>query len=406
MPVLPSTRQLWLLYAIILLDVIAGAAIGPVMPEFVRGLPEPQLWLSVGTGVFLGVQLFSAPLLGRLSDGYGRRPILIVSAMGTLLANLLLLPVRAGLYFVNRASDGLTNGMYATVRSAITDISPPERLFKNLGVEGAIISLGFVLGPMAAGVLLTTMHVPPTQQAAYVVGLAVALATLNIGLSLWLPETHQQRNGVRGAELRTELALTVNPLTLWARLQAKDATNPGIRRIMLTQVALTLSTGYYFYFVPFMSLGELRMDARSISYFFMFFGALSVGLNYVFYTYFADRINQRQAIVWLAVLGTPVLAGYGFVGSSRTALFVLVFLDCLTLSLIQGLLEGLLARRTTEADRGEIFGLNQAFQGLASFTSTLVFGALSVLDLRLPWVWFTLCLAAVAWLARNREAAK
>ena len=155
-----------------------------------------------------------------------------------------------------------------------------------------------------------------------------------------------------------------------------------------------------------MSLGELHMDARAISYFFMFFGALSVGLNYVFYTYFADRINQRRAIVWLAALGTPVLAGYGFVGASRTALFGLVFLDCLTLSLIQGLLEGLLARRTTETDRGEIFGLNQAFQGLASFTSTLVFGALSVLDLRLPWVWFTLCLAAVAWLARNRETAR
>jgi DHA1 family tetracycline resistance protein-like MFS transporter len=397
-------RQLQLLYAIILLDVIAGAAIGPVMPEFVRGLPEPQLWLSIGTGVFLGVQLFSAPLLGRLSDGYGRRPILIVSAVGTLLANLLLLPVRAGLYFVNRASDGLTNGMYASVRSAITDVSPPDRLFKNLGIEGAIISLGFVLGPMAAGVLLTVLHVPAGQQATHVVGLAVGLATLNIGLSVWLRETHQQRNGVRGAELRAELGRSVNPLTLWARLQTKDVAAPGIRRIVLTQVALTLSTGYYFYFVPFISLGELQMDARSISYFFMFFGLLSVGLNYVFYTFFADRINQRRAIVWLAVLGAPVLAGYGLVGSSRTALFVLVVFDCLTLSLIQGLLEGLLARRTTDTDRGEIFGLNQAFQGLASFVSTLVFGALSVVDLRLPWGWFALCLAAVAWLARNRKA--
>jgi DHA1 family tetracycline resistance protein-like MFS transporter len=397
-------RQLQLLYAIILFDVVAGAAIGPVMPEFVRGLPEPQLWLSVGTGIFLGVQLFSAPLLGRLSDGYGRRPVLIASAVGTLLANALLLPVRAGLYFANRVSDGLTNGMYASVRSAITDVSPPERLFKNLGIEGAIISLGFVLGPMAAGVLLTVLHVPPLRQASYVVGLALALALLNIGLCLLLPETHQQRNGLRGAELRAELAASVNPLTLWARLRAKNAANPGVRRIVLTQVALTLSTGYYFYFVPFMSMSELRMDARSISYFFMFFGLLSIVLNYGFYTYFADRINQRRAIVWLAALGTPVLAGYGLVGASRTALFLLVFFDCLTLSLIQGLLEGLLARRTTEADRGEIFGLNQAFQGLASFTSTLVFGALSVVDLRLPWGWFALCLALVAGLAWNRQS--
>jgi DHA1 family tetracycline resistance protein-like MFS transporter len=396
-------RTLPLLYAIILLDVIVGAAVGPVLPEFVRGLRQPQLWLSVGTGIFLGVQLFSAPLLGRLSDGYGRRPIFIISAVGTLLANTLLLPVRAGLYFVNRVSDGLTNGMYATARSAITDMSPPERLFRNLGIEGAIISLGFVLGPMAAGVLLTVLAVPPAQQATYVVRLAIALAALNVGLSLWLPETHRQRNGVRGAELRAELALSVNPLTLWTRLQAKNASNPGIRRIVLTQVALTLSTGYYFYFVAFASLGPLHLDARGISYFFMYFGSLSIVLNYVFYTYVADRINQRRVIVWLAALGVPVLAGYGLIDSSHTALYSLVTVDCFTFSLIQGLLEGRLARRTTEADRGEIFGLNQAFQGLASFATTVVFGLLSVLDLRLPWAWFGLCLAAVAWLASRQD---
>jgi DHA1 family tetracycline resistance protein-like MFS transporter len=396
-------RRLPLLYAIILVDVIVGAAVGPVLPEFVRGLPRPQLWLSMGTGVFLGVQLFAAPLLGRLSDGYGRRPIFILSAIGTLLANALLLPIRAGLYFVNRVSDGLTNGMYATVRSAITDISTPERLFRNLGIEGAIISLGFVLGPMASGALLTGLQVPPAQQAAYVVRLAVGLAALNVLLSLWLPETHTKRNGVRGAELRAELALAINPLTLWARLREKNASNPGIRRIVLTQVALTLSTGYYFYFVAFMSLGPLHFDARAISYTFMYFGGLSIVLNYGFYTYLADRLNQRRAIVWLALLGTPVLLGYGLVGTSRPLFYALVTVDCFTLSLIQGLLEGLLARHTTEADRGEIFGLNQAFQALASFATALVFGGLSVLDLRLPWAWFALCLAAVAWLAARRE---
>ena len=402
MPALPA-RTLPLLYAIILVDVIVGAAVGPVMPEFVRGLRQPQLWLSVGTGVFLGIQLFSAPLLGRLSDGYGRRPVFILSAIGTLLANALLLPVRAGLYFANRASDGLTNGMYATVRSAITDISPPGRLFRNLGIEGAIISLGFVLGPMAAGVLLTVLAVPAGQQATYVVRLAVALAAINVLLSSWLPETHRQRNGVRGAELRTELGLSINPLTLWARLQAKNASSPGVRRIVLTQVALTLSTGYYFYFVPFVSLGPLHLDARGISYMFMYFGGLSIGLNYFFYAYLADRLNQRRAIVWLAVLGTPVLLAYGLVGTSKAAFYAVITLDCLTLSLIQGLLEGRLARRTTEDDRGEIFGLNQAFQGLASFATAVIFGSLSVLDLRLPWGWFALCLAMVAWLAARRE---
>ena len=399
-------RRLTLLYAIILVDVVVGAAIGPVMPDFVRGLPQPQVWLSVGTGLFLGVQLVAAPLLGRLSDGYGRRPIFIVSAIGTLLATGLLLPVRAGVYFANRVSDGLTNGLYATARSAITDVSPPERLFRNQGLEGAIISLGFVLGPLAAGLLLTALHVPAGQQATYVVRLAVGLAALNVLLSYWLPETHLQRNAVRGAELRAALARSSNPLTLWARLRAKEAQSPGTQRLVLTQVAFTLSTGYYFYFIPFMSEGPLRLDAREISYLFIFFGGLSIVFNYGFFTYLADRLPQRRLIVWLAVLGTPVLLGYGLVGTSKVAFYGLVALDCATLSLIPGLLEGRLARHTTEVDRGEVFGLNQAFQSLASVATTVVFAGLSVLDLRLPWVWFALCLAAVAGLAARREPAR
>ncbi|UOQ74620.1 MFS transporter [Hymenobacter cellulosilyticus] len=395
---MPKDFRLVLLYAIILLDVVVGAAIGPIMPEFVRGLPKPQLWLSLGTALFLGVQLFAAPVLGKLSDGFGRRPILLVSAVGTLLANCLLLPVRASLYFANRLSDGFTNGMYATVRSAITDISPPENLFKNLGLEGAIISLGFVLGPMVAGTLLTVAAVPAGEQARYVVGLAVGLAALNIGLTFLLRETHTQRNGVRGAELRAELSRAVNVLTIWSRLREKDA-DGRLRTIVLMQVALTMSTGYYFYFVPFASLGPQQMDARALSYFFMYFGLLSIAINYGFYTFLADRLNKPKTIFWLALASVPILGAYGLIGASRPALYVVVTLDCFTISLIQGLLEGLLAQRTTEADRGEIFGLNQAVQGLASFATILVGGALSVLGLELPFAWFGLCAGAVAWQA-------
>lgn len=369
------------------------------MPAFVRGLPQPQLWLAVGTGLFLGVQLLSAPLLGRLSDGYGRRPIFLLSALGTLLATALLLPVRAGVYFANRTADGLTNGLYAAARSAITDISPPEQLFRNLGLEGSLVSLGFVLGPLAAGLLLSLLHVPAGLQATYVVRLAVGLAALNVVLSYLLPETQRHRTAVRGPQLRAELARSSNPLTLWARLRAKEATTPGLQRLVLTQVAFTLSSGYYFYFIPFLSQGALQLDAQGIAYLFIFFGGLSIVFNYGFFTYWADRLPKRRAVVWLGVLGAPVLLSYGLVGTSKVAFYGLVALDCGTLSLLPGLLEGRLARHTREADRGEVFGLNQAFQAMASVATTVVFAGLSVLDLRLPWVWFALCLTAMVALA-------
>jgi len=393
-------RRLLLIYAIIFVDVIVGSAVAPVLPAFVKDRSYPELWLALGTGLFLGVQLVSGPLLGKLSDGYGRKPIFVVSAVGTLLANGLLLPVRLGFYLANRLSDGLTNGMYATVRSAITDISPPDKLFKNLGMEGAILSLGFVIGPAVSGLLLTVFDViQPDVQARVVVEMAVILSVVNVGLSLLLRETKQTPVvAVSKAELRAELRLAISVGTLWQRLGQKDAQSPGLRSLVLMQLALTLSTGYYFYFVTFMSFGPMQMDARQISYFFMYFGFLSVIINYVFYTYFADRINQRRAIVWLAGLSVPVLGGYGLIGTSTLSLYALVTIDCLTISLIQGLIEGLMARHTTDADRGEIFGLNQAMQGVASIVTTLVFGGLSLLDLRLPFAWFAVCIGLVAWL--------
>jgi len=403
-------RRLYHIYAIIFIDVVVGSAIGPILPEFVKGYTNPQLWLALGTGLFLGMQLFSAPLLGKLSDGYGRRPIFIVSSIGTFLADCLLLPVRLGTQLANRFSDGLTNGMYATVRSAITDISPKEDLFKNLGMEGAILSLGFVIGPAVSGLLLTVVDAANNgvasnaEQARLVAIMAVILSSVNILLSWTLRETHPNPPGISTQELKAELVNSLNVHTLWSRLLQKDRQYQtegavGLKKLVIMQLFLTLSTGYYFYFVTFASFGDLHMSAKSISYFFMYFGALSVVINFVFYTYLADRINQLRGILWLAALGAPVLAGYGLVGTSVMGLYILVTIDCLTLSLIQGLIEGLMAQQTSDDDRGEIFGINQALQGVASFGTTLVFGGLSVLDLRLPFAWFGVCLAVVAVLA-------
>jgi DHA1 family tetracycline resistance protein-like MFS transporter len=396
-------RRLLLIYAIILIDVIVGSAVGPILPEFVKGLERPQLWLAFGTALFLGIQLFSAPLLGKLSDGYGRRPIFIISAIGTFLANCFLLPARVGFYFVNRLSDGVTNGMYATIRSAITDISPKDQLFRNLGIEGAIISLGFVVGPAASGLLLTTFDIVEGEQAKTVALMAVLLSSINILLSWLMRETHANPPGVDKTALKTELVQALNVHTLWNRLIGKDKQHPGLRQLVLMQLALTLSTGYYNYMVAFVSLGELQLDAKGISYFFMFFGALSIVISYVFYARIADHINQVRAIFWFALLGVPTLIAYGLVGKSVVALYVVVAIDCITLSLIQGLIEGLMAQRTTDDDRGEVFGINQAMQGFASFVTTLVFGLLSLVDLRLPYLWFGVCMAAVAWQAWQFE---
>lgn len=392
-------RRLLLIYMLVLVDVLVGAAITPVMPQFVKHYARPELWLAGATALFLGLQLISGPLLGKLADDLGRRPILILSTVGTLLANGLLIPVKAGWLMLNRFSDGITNGMFAAVRSAITDVSPKEDLVKNLGIQGTIVSLGNVLGPMVAGGLLTLMTISPSQQTQYVIYIGIGLSVINVGISLLIGETCGDSRGVDWAKLRQIIRESVNPKQLWQQLAEKEQQRPGLRTLVLVRVALALTQGYYTYFVTYLALSPLRYSTQAIAYFFIYYGGLSVLTSFVFYRYLADRLNQPRVVFWFSLLGVPIVAGYGLVGSSSWILYGLVAVDCLTIGLISGMVEGLIAKQAGDNDKGQLFGLVQGLQGFASLLTTLLFGGLSTLDLRLPFVWFMLTLVGVTWLS-------
>lgn len=199
-----SNSRLLLIYTIVLLDVILGSALGPVMPQFVQGLSQPQLWLTLGTALFLGIQLVAAPLLGTLSDQVGRRPVVLVSAVGTLVANLFLLPVRTVLFFVNRLSDGFTNGLYSLMRSAVADVSEPAEVVKTTGLVSTFQSLGGVLGPLVASAVLW-LGPPKNQQTRWVVVAVLGLSVLNLGLSFFFKETAKETKQFDAGQLRQEL---------------------------------------------------------------------------------------------------------------------------------------------------------------------------------------------------------
>ena len=192
------------------------------MPQFIKHHAQPEIWLAGATALFLGLQLSSGPLLGKLADDIGRRPILILSTIGTLLANGLLIPVKASLLLLNRFSDGLTNGMFAAVRSAITDVSPQEDLVKNLGIQGTIVSLGNVLEPIVAGGVLTLMSIPPNQQTQTVIYVGLGLAAINVGVSLLLSETSSKPSGFNASKLRQTLSDSINLKRLWHQLTEEE----------------------------------------------------------------------------------------------------------------------------------------------------------------------------------------
>ncbi len=393
-------RRLILIYGIVLIDVIVGSAIGPVLPQFVRGLRQPQVWLSLGTALFLGVQLFSAPLLGKLSDSLGRRPLIITSTIGTLLANALLLPVRAGFFFANRFGDGLTNGMFATARSAVTDLSDKDAIVKNIGLVSTIISLGNVLGPMVAGLALT-MATRGSGQAQIVIFLSLGLSALNVGLSFVFGETARDPTPFDRNQFREELLNALNVKRLRTKLTESDQERPGLRWLVILTLLFTLAQGYYTYFIAYVSTGPLRFNSTQISYFFVFFGGLSGLVNFVFFKYFVDKVNKKNVVIAMAAIGVGLHVVYANVGQLVWLLYATAAVDSLTISLLGGVLNGLVAQQTADGDRGEVLGITQALTGLASLITTLIYGGLSAFDVRLPFYWFALSLAALAILAQR-----
>ena len=389
-----QNKRLLLIYSIVLVDIIAGSIMWPVWPQFVKGHARPELLLALGTALFIALQLFTAPLLGRWSDLKGRKPIFVITAAGTFLANLMLLPGNALAFFSNRGADGLTNGVYAAVRSAITDISSPKDLMRNMGLEGTIVSLGFILGPLLASAVVLGLQVAPSQMASTLVYTGIAVSFINIFLSLLFKETLKRPTSPAPHQQSTRQLLrqALHPVAHFKTIIKLNKTRKGLLNTVLLQLFLTMSLGYYHYLITFISLGQLQLSPLQISYFFTYFGLVFLVCSYVFYTYLVHKVAPAKFLAYMALAGIITHIGYALVGQSPTALYIIVTLDCVTIGLLPGLMDALISSYTEADDRGEIFGITQALNGLASFFTTLVYGGLSLLSLSLPFYWFALCL--------------
>ncbi|MBO0937818.1 MFS transporter [Fibrella sp. HMF5335] len=400
-----KNRPLLLIYLLVFIDVTVGSATGPVRPQFVKGLSNPELWLAVGTALFQGVQLISAPLLGSLSDRYGRKPLVILSSAGTLVANVLLLPVRAWAFFTNRISDGLTNGMYGLMRSSVTDLSSKEDLAKNSGYISTLVSLGGVFGPMVSGVALAFTR-NPTRQVTLVVWTIIGLSALNVALSWFMAEPSAKQKDTKNedkpappdrAAVWQAVRDNLNVALLWKRLSDKEKTHSGVRFITILMLLITLHQGYLTYFITYLELGPLKLSAQQTAYFFAYFGGMSALTNFLYFKFLVDidKINRRTMLIIAAFVGAGLHILYANVGDNLWLLCGAVAIDTLTISLGSGLLNGFFANLTGDDDRGELVGLNQALTGVASLLTTLIYGGLSTINLSLPFYWFAASLVAL-----------
>lgn len=182
-------KALIVILATVAIDAIGAGLIFPILPELLTQLTEGgDIGFLYGAmlAVYAVMQFIFSPVLGALSDRFGRRPLLLLSLAGTLIDYLVMAFTPLGwVLVVGRAMAGITSANMAVASAYITDITPPEERAQRFGLIGAVMSTGFIIGPVIGGVMGAWWLRSPFLVAALFNGINLAVALFV------LPESHK-----------------------------------------------------------------------------------------------------------------------------------------------------------------------------------------------------------------------
>ncbi len=177
-------RRLFVIVLTLVVNLIGFGIMIPLLPLYAESFGASELVVGLVIATFSASQLVAAPALGGLSDRWGRRPVLILSLLGTALSFVMLALARSvPALFAARLVDGLSGGNISTARAYVADITPEDQRAKAYGLIGAAFGIGFVLGPALGGALSHVSYTAPLWAAAALTLVATLLAWG------WLPET-------------------------------------------------------------------------------------------------------------------------------------------------------------------------------------------------------------------------
>jgi MFS family permease len=182
---MPRQRSpLFVLFLTVFIDLVGFGIVIPILPLYAEHFHASPVAIGWLTGIYSGMQIIFTPILGKLSDRFGRRPVLFVSIVGTA-AGFALMGFAHSLtsLFAGRILAGITGGNIAIPQAYIADVTAPEKRSRAMGMIGAAFGLGFTFGPLIGGMMSRISYGAPFFFAA---GLAVINAAL---VYLILPES-------------------------------------------------------------------------------------------------------------------------------------------------------------------------------------------------------------------------
>jgi len=364
----------------------------PLLPFYAEHFGASPTLVGLLISSYAACQLVSGPLLGRMSDRVGRRPLLLVSQAGTLAGFLLLANAwTLWVVYLSRVIDGLTAGNISLAQAYISDVTAPEKRAKSFGIIGVAFGIGFLIGPALSGYLSQFGFAVPIYVAA-------ALSATSIGCTYFLLPAHRPEPGEESAPRRIALLD-------WGTY-AGYFRRPQLAPLLWQFFAFAIS------FAAFMS-GFALYAERRFTWHGHPFGTREVGYMYAWMGLLGGfiqggligrmvRVFGERRLVWIsfAILAVSY-AAFGWIWSIPWLLAVTA-LQAFGAPL-RPALTSLITQAAGKSDTGAVLGLNQSLMSVAQIVAPFIAGLLIDRGLLAAWALFPALASAAGLLLQKRR---
>jgi MFS transporter, DHA1 family, tetracycline resistance protein len=372
-----SRSRLSSVLIVVFIDLLGFSLILPLLPYYAESYRASATVVGLLVAAYAAAQFAGAPILGRLSDRYGRRPILLLSVAGTFLGFVMLglvEPLGRGLaslwasatgaaltpaltnqtiivvMFASRVLDGLTGGNISVAQAYITDITDESNRAKGLGLIGAAFGLGFIIGPAAGGLLSRYGFAVPAFAAA-----ALSFANL-LAIALFLPEslTPERRAALAGRPSRSfSLAALAGALR-----------RPRVGPLLHIRLFFALASGTFQSIFSLYALARLGFSAQATAFVLAYVGVLVVLVQGVLVGRLTGRYPERQIIFASSVLLAFSLLGWALTPNLPVLLVVLVPMSVAT-GLLNTVINSALTKAVYPEEIGGTLGVAASLESLS-----------------------------------------
>ncbi|MCA9385558.1 MFS transporter [Candidatus Dojkabacteria bacterium] len=343
------------IFLIQITEVLGFSLILPFLPLYAEELGASPLLIGVVLASFSLFQFLSAPILGRLSDLYGRKPILIISQISTLLGFLMLgFADTMFLVFLSRAIDGIFGSNFTVTQAYLSDISSKEERSAAFGISGIAFGIGFLFGPAIGGYLVNISFSLPAFLAA---GMTILTIILTVTL---LRET-----------IKPDPQRTFQVKILDTTQFKKYFKNNYVRTQLLKQFIFTLASFIFITSLALYANRQIGLDSDHIGYVLAYVGLISIifrgGILRMLIKKFGESLLQNVGFITFTISLLLLAFVNNWIG-----FICMITLFSISSGLLRPLIIGAISRAGSDKEQGAIIGVSDGLTSVAQIIGPLV----------------------------------